>query len=356
MARRLLLLRAGSGPSNSLFRSLRSGDPSLYIVGCHDDQFVLKKSFANRNYLAPPSPPRARLRALRRIIEKERIDLVIPTTDEDVLAVARQREKFACRVFLPRTAVIERCQDKYALAAFLRRRHIPAPLTYAIASLTQIEALFRRLAPRSLLWCRVRKGSGSFAAIPVKRPDQARAWIEYWQEMRGIPAGSFTLSEYLPGRDFCVQCLWRDGRLVLAKMAERIAYIDTGSPSGVSSMASLAKTVFERGALRTCARAIRALDPKASGAFFIDMKENEQGVACITEINAGRFASMTNLHDMTGLHNMALLYLRLGMGERVRLANRYDHAEDYYVVRSVDTIPAVIQADQLFEGIDDAPD
>jgi carbamoyl-phosphate synthase large subunit len=351
----LLLLRAGSGPSASLFRSLRAGDPSLYIVGCHDDQFVLKKSFADRNYLVPPSPPRARLRALRQIIKTERIDLVIPTTDEDVLAVARQREKLPCRVFLPRTGIIERCQDKYELAAFLRRRRIAVPLTYAISSLARIEGLFRRF-DRPLLWCRVRKGSGSFAAIPVKRPDQARSWIQYWQEMRRIPPGSFTLSEYLPGRDFCVQGLWRNGHLVLAKMAERIAYIDTGSPSGVSSMASLAKTAFEPAAMRTCAKAIRALDPKASGAFFVDMKENEQGVACITEINAGRFASMTNLHDLAGLHNMASLYVRLGMGDRVKLPKPYDHAEDYYVIRSVDTIPLVVQADQLFEGIDDPPE
>jgi carbamoyl-phosphate synthase large subunit len=352
----LLLLRAGSGPSDSLSRSLKSGDPSLYIVGCHDDPFVLAKSLADRNYLTPASPPRVRLRALQRIVKTERIDLVIPTTDDDVLMIAHMREKLPCRVFLPRTSVIERCQDKYALATFLRRRGIPAPLTFAIASLKEIESVFRRLAPRPLLWCRVRKGSGSFAAIPVKRPEQVRSWISYWQEMRDVPEGAFTLSEYLPGRDFCVQSLWRNGTPVLAKMAERISYIDTGSPSGVSSMASLAKTVFEPRAVKACAKAIRALDPKASGAFFIDMKENESGTACITEINAGRFASMTNLHDLTGQHNMASIYVRLGMGEYVKLSNPYDFAEDYYIVRSVDTIPAVIQADRLFEGMEDATD
>jgi len=353
VARRLLLLRSGSGPSASLLRSLRAGDLPCYVVGCHDDRFVLKKSFADRNFLVPASPQRGRLRALRRIVETERIELVIPTTDEDVLAIASMRKQLPVRVFLPRTAVIERCQDKYLLADFLRRRQIPAPLTHAISSLAQINSVFSRLPPSAMLWCRVRKGSGSFAAIPVKRPDQARAWIEYWHEMRGIPVRSFTLSEYLPGRDFCVQSLWRNGQLVLAKMAERITYIDTGSPSGVSSMASLAKTAFEPAALRTCAKAIRALDPKASGAFFIDMKENARGVACITEINAGRFASMTNLHDLAGLYNMSSLYVRLGLGERVKLPSPYDFADDHYVVRSVDTIPVVFQADRLFEGIED---
>jgi carbamoyl-phosphate synthase large subunit len=185
----------------------------------------------------------------------------------------------------------------------------------------------------------------------VKRPDQARSWIAYWQEMREIPEGLFTLSEYLPGRDFCVQSLWKNGKLVLAKMAERISYIDTGSPSGVSSMASLAKAVYEPAAMETAEKAIRALDPKVTGAFFVDMKENEDGLACITEINAGRFASMTNLHDLAGRYNMAAIYVRLGMGERVKLASSHDFAEDYYVVRSVDTPPDVVHARRLFTDI-----
>ena len=63
---------------------------------------------------------------------------------------------------------------------------------------------------------------------------------------------------------------------------------------------------------------------------------------------------MTNLHDLAGRHNMAATYVRLAMGEAVRIAEPYDYAEGYYVVRSVDTPPAVFHADQLFTGIEDA--
>jgi hypothetical protein len=136
-------------------------------------------------------------------------------------------------------------------------------------------------------------------------------------------------------------------------MAERLSYIDNGGPSGVSSMASLAKTVFEPAAFDACVQAIRALDPKASGAFFADLKGDADGKPCITEINAGRFASMTNLHDLAGRHNMTATYVRLAMCEPVRLAEPWDYAEGYYVVRSVDTPPAVFHADQFFKGITD---
>lgn len=352
MSARLLILEAGSAASNNLIHSLKSGDPSLVIVGCNDDRFVLKKSAADYNYVLPVSAANVPA-ALRQIIKNERIDLVIPTSDAAVLEISRLRAKLECRTFLPRQSVIERCQDKYALTALLRRRGVPAPLTYPVTHVERLDTLFRRFPRRAQLWCRIRAGSGSYGAIPVKSSEQARSWIAYWEQMRAVPPGSFTLSEYLPGRDFCVQCLWDKGTLVLAKMAERIVYLDSGSPSGVSSMPALAKTVYVPRAIAACKKAVRALDPRASGIFFIDLKENRAGEPCITEINAGRFATMTNIHDLAGSHNMAVTFVRLALGERIRIRKARDVAKDYYLVRSVDTLPAVMHGDELARGLVD---
>jgi carbamoyl-phosphate synthase large subunit len=353
LSARVLVLEAGSAASSNLIRSLRAGDPSLVIIGCNDSRFTLKKSAADRNYVLPAAAE-ASPAALRRIVKKERVDLAIPTNDSDVLALAELRGELGCRTFLPRRRVIERCQDKYALTTFLRGRGIPAPLTHPVPDTARIEDVFRRFRPRARLWCRIRSGSGSHGALPVKSPEQARSWIAYWEQMRAVPAGSFTLSEYLPGRDFCVQCLWDNGTLVLAKMAERLTYLNTGGPSGVSSMPALAKTAYDPRVVRVCARAIRALDAKASGVYFVDVKESEEGRPCITEINAGRFATMTNIHDLVGRYNMAVTFVRLALGERIRIPKASDHVEGCYLVRSVDTLPAVVRKHELFEGIEDA--
>lgn len=353
MGIRVLVLGAGSAMSANLIRSLRAGDPSLVIVGCDQSRFFLKKSAADCNYLLPFSD-RDFAGAIRRIVRNARIDFVVPTSDADVFSISEHRDQIGCRTFLPSRRVIRRCNDKYLLTLHLRRHGIPAPLTYPIRDLRDIDRVFRQFAGGSRLWCRIRGGAGSYGAIPVRTPEQVRAWIAYWERMRGVPPGSFTLSEYLPGRDYCVQCLWDKGTLVLAKMAERIVYLDTNSPSGVSSMPSLARTAYVPEVVEVCEKAIRTLDAKASGAYFVDIKESETGEPCITEINAGRFATMTNLHDLTGRHNMAVLYVRLGLGERIRIKRPTDYAEGYYMVRSVDTLPAIIHKRELFKGINDA--
>lgn len=357
MERRLLVLGAGSGATNNLIRSLRTGDPSLFIAGCNADRFVLKKSAADRNYLIPASGCRGFSRALRRLIENEKIDLLIPNSDSDVAAVLRIRQRIPCRLFLPRKAVVDLCQDKFNLTVFLRSRGVPAPLTYPVSCLDDIGEIFRKLTSSSRLWCRIRTGGGSMGAIPVKGPEQARSWICYWAEMRGVPATSFTLSEFLPGRDFAVQGLWKEGTLILLKICERLSYFGGGShPSGTSSTPALGKIVFEPQVVEVCREAVRALGEKASGVFSIDLKEDARGVPCVTEINAGRFCMITNIFDLTGKYNMAMTYVRLALGEPMEIREEYDLAEDYYLVRDLDTPPDIFHADEFFDGIEEVDD
>ena len=252
--------------------------------------------------------------------------------------------------------MIELCQDKYTLTAFLRSRGVPAPLTYPVVDRGGIGEAFRRLtAKHSLVWCRMRTGSGSAGAMPVRTAPQAWSWIRYWEEMRGVPATSFTLSEYLPGRDFGCQSLWHEGELILIKTFERVSYVVGGNQAGrVSSVAALTKTVSEPLVVDVCSGAIRSLDSRASGVYCVDLKGDADGVPCVTEINAGRFSLSTNVYDLVGKHNMAVTYVRLALGEPVDIREKYDVAEDYYMVRDLDTLPAIFHAEAFFDGILDA--
>lgn len=352
---RLLITSGGTGPTQSLVRSLRRADPSLFIATCHDDVFVLKKSAADRLYLTPPPQHSDFAEVLRRIVVENEFDLVIPNSDPDVAAVSEAREAFGPRVFLPRKDTVRLCQDKYALSAFLLDRGLPAPRSRAITDGPSVEEAFRALAPAPTLWCRTRTGTGSRGAIPVRTPEQALSWIHYWETMRGVPFTEFMLSEYLPGRDFTCESLWKNGVLIVVKTAERLSYFGGAErPSGTSSNAALAKTVFEPDVVRVSATVVRALDPHATGVFSIDLKADASGVPSVTEINIGRVFSTTSLFDLVGKHNLASLYVRVALGESVDVVDDYDSVPDHYFVRHIDTVPDIVHADEVFEGIIDA--
>jgi carbamoyl-phosphate synthase large subunit len=224
-----------------------------------------------------------------------------------------------------------------------------------LSDVPSVEEAFRVLAPAPVLWCRIRTGTGSRGAIPVRTPQQALSWIRYWETMRGIPFEEFMLSEYLPGRDFTCETIWKDGSLIVVKTAERLSYFGGAErPSGTSSNAALAKTVFEPAVVSVSTAVVRALDPKATGVFSVDLKADANGAPSVTEINIGRVFSTTSLFDLVGKHNMAYLYVRLALGEPVDIVDDYDVVPDYYFVRHIDTVPDIIHADDVFEGIIDA--
>ena len=340
---------AGSGAANNLIASLRRAIPSVIAVGCHDDPFVLKKSVAARNYLLSPSPDADEI---ARIIDKEGVDLVIPISDAHVVLLSDHRGLLGSHVWLPAKRVIDLCQDKYDLAMELARHDVAVPISLPVTDYEGLDAIVEKLQWSPRLWCRMRSGSRSLAAVPVNNAQQARAWIDLWQTLHGFDPVSFMLAEYLPGRDYFCQTLWDRGRLVLVKTGERISYFGAeNSPSSMNSLYSLAKTVDEPGVVETCVRAVRALDASATGAFEFDLKENAAGVPCVTEINIGRLALGMIVLGRVGAHDMVGCYARLGLGWPVEsIDNPYDCPPDYYTVRDIDSAAAVFHADDVIDG------
>ena len=350
MATRVLVMGAGSGAVNNLVASLRSALPDLGAVGAHHDPFTLRKSIAERNYLL--SSATDDVEDIARIVAREAIDLVIPSTDPEVKRFSDNRDALAGCLFLPPKAVVDLCQDKCDLSSFLARHDGPVPASFPVPSPEALDGIFDKLAPASRVWCRVRSGSRSLGAAPVTSASQARAWIEHWDAVRGIDPASFMVAEYLPGRDFFCQSLWRAGRLVLVKTCERVSYFGgENTPSGASSLYSLAKTVVDARVVDVSSRALRALDPALTGAFGVDLKENASGVPCVTEVNAGRFViGMTTIGSI-GTHNMPACYVRLALGEPLAFDDPYDCPPDYYIVRDLDTPPGVFHADDIVDHL-----
>ena len=103
------------------------------------------------------------------------------------------------------------------------------------------------------------------------------------------------------------------------------------------------------------ATAVRAIEPRASGVFCFDAREDAGGRPRLTELNAGRFGLSAILLDLAGKTNMATAYEQLALVERLEPIVEPDPLEQWYIVRDYDGAPAVLRADDLFTGIDEAP-
>jgi hypothetical protein len=349
---RALITGAGTGSSGNVIRALQATSLKPHIVGTNEDRFVLKLSCASRNYLCPEPGSDTYVSALLEIIRQERINVLLPTDDNVVKALSDARDRFPIELLLPRRDTIDLCQDKYALNVFLRRQGVPAPRTYEIKTLGDLEKIFARFSTVGILWCRARRGSRSLAAAPVGTVEQARAWITLWRDLRDVKVNDFTLGEYLPGRHFIVQSVWHNGNLLRAQAIEVLSYFAAGNnPSGVFSLSSLAKTVVAPEALEVTLNAVKALERRPSGAFFVELKESAEGVPSITEINAGRFPSGVTALLAIGNDNMVAIFATAALGEARKAAEPYGSPLAYYLVRDIDAVPGVYSETDLMNGI-----
>ena len=133
----ILRTAAGSPVAPFVIRALQS-IPDIRVVAVDSDPLSCGFHFADAHHVVPPVSDPNFLEAMLDVCRKERIDLVFPDLDEELLLLARSRQAFEAlgtRVLLSHPEAIETCLDKYATYRFFCRMSIPTPETHLPADL-----------------------------------------------------------------------------------------------------------------------------------------------------------------------------------------------------------------------------
>jgi biotin carboxylase len=336
--RRILVTGAGGAPAANFVHSLRLAPEPFHVVGTDTSTYHLELAPVDARYLLPRADDPGYLDELNAVVEAEGAEVVHPQPEQEVLLLAREHERVRAATFLPSAEAVAICQDKATFAGRMEGAGLPTPRFARPKDEESLrEATASILEGREQAWVRAVRGAGARASLPVSSPDQAVAWVRYWDERRGLGFADFMVSEFLPGREFAFQSVWQDGRLVTSAARERLEYVFGHlMPSGQSSSPSVARTVHREDVNELASLAVAAVDPEATGVFCVDLKEDEGGRPLVTEINAGRFFTTSNFLAEAGA-NMPYSYVRLALGESLNGLPRFDAVDaDLYWVRMID--------------------
>ncbi|HSW46823.1 MAG TPA: ATP-grasp domain-containing protein [Phycisphaerae bacterium] len=97
------------------------------------DPYIATGCLAEKVHLVPKAQAPGYIPALRRIVRQERIDLIIPLIDSDLLKLADARDEFArlgCGALISSPQVVRTCRDKRRMFEFLTRHDIDTPATW----------------------------------------------------------------------------------------------------------------------------------------------------------------------------------------------------------------------------------
>lgn len=344
----------GSGGANNLIRSIRASSyENATIVGLDANEYLVNKSLADKNYVVPTGSEDGYIGAVNEAIQRHDADLFIPQHESEIRTASALREELACPVQLPEDDVVDLCLDKFVLNQQLDAAGYPVPTTVSLGEST-IEEAFEALAPGGQpVWCRTRYGSSGIEAQPVQSPQRAAQWVEYWNDQEGVPREQFTLSEFLPGRDFHVLTFWHDGELILGKGNERNQYF-FGENTGIATPL-VGRQLYDEQLNEICTSIVEEIAPNATGNFGFDFREAPDGTRKLTEINIGKFSMVNYFFNMSGEFNMAEAFLDAAFGNENRIPSLEDPYSDVdtdlFLSRGIDLEPEIFNLEEI-EGVE----
>lgn len=334
--------------------------PKVEIHGTHADPYLLARSSAHQNFLSPWSfEPDKYIQKISSYIESHSIDLFIPKSDKEVTVCSQNRDLIPCKMFLPQPSDILAAQDKLSFYNILHKAGVHVAQTEQVKSIDQLDSIFSKLGSAEKYWVRVKSAgeAGAFGATWVTKPEQARQWIQLWNELNNVAIDEFTVSEYLPGRLFEVLTLFSQGELKIAKIYENIEYYGGSGISGVGSTPKVGKTCCDHASVQAVKESLKAIEAlaietqsKPNGIYHFSVKENINLSPCITECNIGRFPSTCGFLNQIGQFNVGEWFVRFALDDLPPdiPSNLIDlEHNSIYMIRSLDQEMALLSEDKI---------
>ncbi|HEV7731681.1 MAG TPA: ATP-grasp domain-containing protein [Candidatus Binatia bacterium] len=218
MTGKVLVLGQDDRSFLAVVRSLGRHDLEVHVGWCPPTVIARRSRYIHAAHALPPYSPSSTtwLDALRALCERERFDLVIPTSDPTVVPLQRHHHdlEHACRLYVLPDAAVEMAFDKSGCHALARSLGIPVPRQETVALPTTADAILERFCLPVVLKPRT---SYRWDDLAERRPVRTATTAVDLERMLGEYAGQehVVVEEYFAGIGGGVDVLARDGEVLM---------------------------------------------------------------------------------------------------------------------------------------------
>lgn len=171
---------------------------------------------ADEGLLVPRVDDERYIPTLLELVESRRIGLIVPTTDRDLMVLAREQQRFAdagCTVMIGSQRAIAMCRDK------LRTQEVFAKA--GLAEVRTVDYASFRAEPFYPVFCKPAGGSGGRGSAIVRNKTQLEALVAT-HGAESVESG-YVFQQYFPGREYTIDVYrTRDGRVVSVVPRQRL--------------------------------------------------------------------------------------------------------------------------------------
>jgi carbamoylphosphate synthase large subunit len=142
----VLLSAAGAPGAARLIRALReNGEREVRVVGTDMSERAIGKHLCDAFHVVPAGSDPGYADAILELVERERVDVVLPQSSFDLEGLAGRREAFPVPVLVSSPETIHRSNDKAESYALLQRIGVPTVDFRRVAGAREVEAAAREL-------------------------------------------------------------------------------------------------------------------------------------------------------------------------------------------------------------------
>jgi carbamoyl-phosphate synthase large subunit len=142
----ILVSAAGAPGTAALLRALReNGEREVRLVGTDMSERSVGRHLCDAFHLVPAGSDSGFPDAMLDVVERERVDVVLPQSSFDLAGLSGRREQFPVPVLVSAPDTIHRSNDKAESYALLHRIGVPAPAFRRVNGAAEVDAAAREL-------------------------------------------------------------------------------------------------------------------------------------------------------------------------------------------------------------------
>lgn len=244
---RLILTCVGGLVCPGIIESLRRSDETIYIVGIDMQPDAIGFHFVDKSYVVPRGDSCNYISHLMKICEKEKINVIVPGSDEELLSISKARKEFdekGIATLCSHYRIVSTSNDKASMLKFLKEKNVPVPNFYLPQNIGELEKGAEYLGyPDKPIVVKptVARGSRGFRIIKEQFDlfgnkesyfIKLTHLVQIIKEYKEFP--KIVLMEYLPGEEFSVDALADNGKAIYIVPRKRVKAI--GGPSQIGKI------------------------------------------------------------------------------------------------------------------------
>lgn len=303
----ILITGVGAIVANSVINNFKNiTERKIKIIGCDIKDYVSSIDLLNSYYKIPKYSDTNYIEELLKIAEAEKVDIIVPLIDFEIIQINKHIEKFnKFKLLMINTPEINQVLDKANLFNFLKNNHVAVPNYFIAENYKEFKIACKKLDYKNQPICfkpAISSGSRGFRIIDnsipeydllQEKPNSAytnyKKTYDILKKQKYFP--KLLVMEYLPEEAYVIHVLAKKGTIVYQIICKVINEVSSNLIEG--------EIIYNEEIKSYCKNVVDIL--KIDGIFGIELKRDKNGTLKMLEINP-RIQGSINICNSIGIN------------------------------------------------------